>query len=317
MRLCAMAVCGMESGSFFPQWMLSRALPDQRFAEDYEAMAPGGRAWLKKNIAVAHARHGGVRFGPRYEAVEYDLGFSAMEQTERRIWAAVFIGPAVLSPARVLAAVLAALLSGMEQVIVARISPGVDDCPAWPLGVLAGLELCGQELAVDAAPDQATRLIQAMAEAGGPGAVLDLGAEVAMPDTENAWAPGHVVRWTVRPAPPRLAVWADKDTEWDFETLARTHPEARFTVSGPGAFGAPLGSVESGEDIESLIAKGYDAVFAPRALVKQALGAAPLVLGPGFEGCWFWPGLDSGFFRRGNVAFHEQQGPSRLMGDIS
>jgi hypothetical protein len=209
----------------------------------------------------------------------------------------LFLGPGFASPARCLAALLPALLAGVPHVAVARVA---EDASPWPAPVLAGLELAGQELAFALSPGQAQELAAELEGCCAPGALLGLGWGAG----QGADGP-ELLRWS---APEwRVGAWAPAG-DWDWPGLAMAQAGCACEVwLPPKADAAPAEAAglpvrRGGWD--DFLAAGHAARLVPPELARDALDAgARLVLTPGLEGCWAWPGLTPHRFTHTGLAW--------------
>jgi hypothetical protein len=188
----------------------------------------------------------------------------------------------VASPVQVAAAALPFMFSGVRQVAAVRVGPGGEG----PDDILAALELCGVEQVFALGVGDASEcLAGALEDADCACLLLGCGKlGLQRPESVRAFV------WE-KPEAGRFAVLSDPDGCFDYEVMAWAHPHARFTVFGDEQADLPDNfSCEEG-GFEAMIATRPEAVFACTALPEDSLLQLPLVLGPGQEGCFFWPDL--------------------------
>ncbi len=269
----------------WPALLGGRRLDDGVFAQAYASISPTRRALLKSCIASLYAMRPGTAVRDRQSVDGYGPAGSVLFRQAPLAWTLVVTDGAFASPARLLAACLPALCARIPHVAVLRAGAG----SPWPLPLALALELAGVEDVFDAPGLDATgsereALCADLRNRLGPGLVVDLGAKPFL-------SPGDAAQDVFRPGAGRgLGAYAPEGTHWDFETLAFAHPDRPIEVYGPGYDGRP-GCAAMPGGFEDMLAKGYEAVYAPAPLAAKALRRVPLVLTPGREAFWFWPGL--------------------------
>ena len=282
----------------FPDWINPFIPDDGLFAQAYQGIKDNERAWLKTSIARLHDW-----CVPRKDVAGEDLrrweaGFETRKRFEPVDFAVVLFDDSLLSPARLLAALMPALAGGVRQVLAARVGEG----GPWRKAVLTGLELAGQEFVVDLDESRARCLLNDLRETDRPGAVAVLGPKAAVVWTGEQHSASRMAFW--RPRFSRMAsVWMDDSSTFDLDVLAFMHPDILFSVHGAEvALPTPnFSRVEGGFD-DFLAAVG-DVAYLPSERMEHALGKAKLVLGPGHEGCWIWPDLHPNLFQFHSTAW--------------
>lgn len=283
----------------FPDWISEFVPDDDLFAMAYEDIPDQKRAWLKTNIARLLDC-----YGPRQDVGvnttrHFRSGFDLQTNHTAVDFAVVLFDGSLLSPARLLAALVPALASGVEHVLAARV--GANGGP-WRKAVLTGLELAGQELVVDLTDAQARRLFTQLRDSGLPGAVSVLGPKAAVIKTSELQSASRMGFW--RPRFTRAAtVWMDDESSFDLEVLAFTHPDMVFSVFGAKTELPADNFSYEGEDLADFMEAIIDVAYAPPEHMNQALRKAKLVLGPGQEGCWIWPDLYPEHFQHHRIAW--------------
>jgi len=269
---------------FWPESLEQGRLGDAAFAAAYARVADRERAWIKTGLAGLYAACGGPLPALRRQELlcGHDLRLGL---TDRPLdFVLVVCGASFTSPARLAGAVMPALCAGVPEVAAVRLG-GV-----WPKPLVTTLELCGVE-SVFRLGVRAFSGLGAELAARGRGAVVLLDG-VATP----AWPSGGPILVPARLDGP-IGVFPGPDAAFDWEALAFAHPDATIRVHAPSApEGAPFVAADGG--LAEAADSGYAAVFAGEADLDAALGAAPLVLGPGRETFWLWPGITPETFRQ-------------------
>lgn len=254
----------------------ARLIPDQLFADAYAATEPSTRGLIKSAIARLLSLHSvGVHSGisgaiaAERRTRSWEQGFISSESTRPADWALICLDNNFASPARLLAALVPALLSGVPRLAVVHM--GVSP---WPAPLLAALELAGQELACSADSAELCAWIEAL-HAQGPGRCLFLGSEFGD-------APATALRLDIpvffRRAAPRIGVSGAQGAAARLANLA--HPDAELL---------PL---------EECGAKSLDAIICDSAEVSNLQDRARQVFSTEHAFCWLYPELDGWFSQR-------------------
>lgn len=258
----------------FPDWLQDYQIEDEMFGEAYEATLPAQRAWLKKTIAQVYGVNSPEAPRKTWNVNTWRGGFETEVATAPLEWTVLLLDAKSVSPVRVLAALVPALVAGVGNIMAVFCGDG-----DISQSVLAGFELAGQEDVVRLPQGKVEELISSIVHCGVDGAVLDLRGE---PD----FVPhGPGVRYWRVPEISSISVCKEEDSP-DMDILAFVHPDVEF--------------VEVDED--SLDEFGSGAVVVPAELVGDALLNYNIVLAHGQEGCWIWNGFTSSFFKRECVA---------------
>ncbi|NDY55895.1 hypothetical protein G3N56_03950 [Desulfovibrio sulfodismutans] len=281
-----------ESLPDWPDWLHDQAIGDEAFAAAHDALSAPERARIKQTLARMFAAHDPGGALVRSVTVGFEPDGLALTRLCPRPYAVVAIGPDLVSPSRLLAACLPALLARTPLVAVVR----VETETPWPTALLAALELCGVESAFSLSAKNAARLFSELHAAHPRGLVVDFGPAARM-----------------SPRPPflsvapsgRLGVWRTSARSFDLEALAFAQAGSQVTVWGR-AGGLPEGMQTGEGDFADFLAQGYEAAFVPRGKMEAALCAAPgpdLVLGPGMECFWAFPQAPVAAFVSGRTAY--------------
>lgn len=260
-----------------PASLDARLVADAVFSRAYDALVPEERAVIKTAIARMAAVCGAEDVVAGQCAVSMRQGFRLHRSFRPASWAVVLWDGAYAGPGRVLAALLPAILAGVSPVVACRVR---GDASPFPEALLAALELAGQELVADAGPEEAVAFVEACCKADPRGRLVLLGRDPAFGDICRFAAEyGTPALWYA--APVRIGIAAAS-----FATPL-SHDHLRFAQ--PDAEVIPFeGDVSQGN---------CTAVFCAEEAVPAYCDAVPLVLSPGNEAYWAWPGLGRGFFR--------------------
>ncbi len=299
----------MNSAPFFPEFVYQHGLDDTHFYQAYESVSAGRRAWLKQCIAWLHAWHGEDRAPLRERQVTLAQGLCGVERSKPLTFAVILADADFTSPVRCLAALLPALLAGVENVLVLRVRRGRSPQP-WPDALLTALELAGQELVSELSLPQIRNLLEWLGDSGHPGAVVSLSRD----PLSGKGCPICLLaesRSSVRFWQPdwngELGIWAGDSCPWDLDTLGWAHGDTQLHLWGAkGPVPGERFERRSGS-FDDFLAHGYRAAFVPRDRRPAVLESVPLIMGPGLEGCWLWPGLTPGFFRSLTAAWEGRQ----------
>lgn len=293
------------SEGFFPQWVADLAVPDAVFARAYDGLDAVRRAWIKKTVAQVHALVGPMADPLQERHTGHRQGFGSRSLTRPLDCAVLFLDDTCVSAPQAVAAAVPMLLSGVPNPCAVRVqggAPQADD-------VLAALELAGLETVFHLDEACARRFMTLLVE-GGSTVALFQGQGQALDSLRTAagYAAPPLRLW--RPfAVERVGVLAGAGRQWDWATLGWAHGCAAVDVYGARTAipGLPPGARRRPGGLRALLDGGYPVVYVPGEHLDAALGAAPLVLGPGQEGCWVWPGLDARLFQRQSLAMTDGQ----------
>ena len=290
----------MEHAPFaLPHWTSQLVPDDALFAQAYQDLSDRERAWIKTGIARLYDW-----YGPRKDVGGEDLRrWSGGLETHTRFdavdFAVVLFDDTLLSPARLLAALVPAIATGVRQVVAVRV--GEDSAP-WRKAILTGLELAGQESVIGVDQNQARRLLAELRETDRPGAVAVLGPKAMETCVSEQYAATRMAFW--RPRFSRMAtVWMEEGDPLDLDALAFIHPDIAFSVYGAETElpGPNFTRAEGGFD--DFLHASSDVAYLPRERMAAAAGMVKLALGPGLEGTWVWPDLHSLHFQFRSAAW--------------
>lgn len=246
-------------------------VPDARFARAYARTGDEGRALVKSCIAALFEGLGA--HGPAATSATslHHSGLVRTEERHPRPWYALVIGPDARSPSMLAAALLPAVAARLPLVMAVRLG-----ARGWPDPLLATLELCGVEQAYAPPLKEFKSCLKFLADTHGFGGVACMG----QPDFAarvRALVPGGCA-WVELTPPGSVGLLASPDIPWDLDALSFSLGEA---------------AIDAHLDEASLAAAGHWAVYAPAG---RAPAGASLVVEPGRETVWDWPGLPGELF---------------------
>lgn len=283
----------------FPAWTEKRVVPDAIFGAAYDALPAERRAWIKKTIAQVHSLAGPMRDPAERHIRAHRQGFFSRRDNVPLQYAVLFLDDTCTSAAMAVAAAVPMLLSGAALPCAVRLG---EDGPV-PDEVLAGLELAGLETVFHLDEAAARRFMEFLV--GGPGATVlfhGQGPALVQLHTAAGYAAPPLRLW--KPfVVDRVGVWAGAGADWDYSLLSWVHPCASIEIYGARTAipGLPPGCVRARGGFEAMCDAGYGALYVPGARLDEAAACARMVLGPGQEGCWVWPGLGTDFFRSAHL----------------
>lgn len=291
--------------SFYPTWTRERLVHDEVFARAYSACPGERRAWIKKTIAQVHALAAPMADSESRVLTSHRQGFDSVRASVCLSAAVLFLDDTCTAASMAAAAAVPMLMSGVPHVCAVRVGeskPTADD-------VLAGLELAGLETVFHLDEAAARTFMEALVEQGDVAVLFHgQGEALAMLRTAAGYAAPPLRIWSPF-AVDRVGVWADAPDDWDWEQLVCVHPCADIAVYGPlGGVELPGGCRAAGEDFDAMLEEDWPALYVPRERTQSAIRRARLVLAPGQEGCWVWPGLGTEFFRQARTALADADG---------
>ncbi len=267
----------------FPDWLDEILVPDESFAAAYDSIDDVRRAELKLAVARLAACFGELPAGSETMTRSMRQGFQLHENRRCADFAVIVWDENIAGPTRLLAALMPAILAGVPRILACR-ARNNSQKRAFPAALLTALELAGQELTADCAPEQIHDLVRHLGNAcrrGLTGRMVVLGhADFAADMSRLALDASIPVRPLAHPV--RIGI--------DGAGLPREYadaPHGMLAFAQPDAEIAPAG--EAGR------ARPHAVLCAPDA-VPAWLSRCPLVLTPGHESCWLWPDLSPDFF---------------------
>ena len=295
----------MTSHFLVPERLLRRMVAEAAFDEAYATVSDDRRAWLKTCIAFLCSRYGESRTTSETHVLRHSSGFTCRTGVAPFGWGVLFLGHGAVSAPSVLAALLPLRLAGIREVVVVRVGEKGGD-GIWPAPLLTGLELVGQEAVLDLTLREARFLLDSLCEGEGRGTALFLGSgrEVESLAGRCASVPG-VFCWRGVP-PEEIGVWNDPSC-FDLDVLAWAHPKARLRVWEEDR----ADRREASQRFEAFLGQGCALLCVPSGKIEAALDRAEVVIGPGGEGCWVWPGLSPDLFRSRRTAWLYDDGGGR------
>jgi len=284
-----------------PDRLAEAFLDDRLFARAYARTPAVVRAWVKTLSAGLYPLMDPHGLTVRSGSALWDNGFSLDTRAVPVDAVVLFLDRTLDSPAQAAAAALPAVLAGAGGAVAVRVGPGGGRADA----VLAALEICGLERVCRLDRAGALELLDHLSGLPGGAATLFLGSGRTLRDLAGSVAgrPGLGL-WRRDPV-NRIGVF-DPERSLDLAALRLMHPSADLEVwpLPDEVPDLPLGARPRNGSLTDFLGQGYPVVCVSRDLVALALERAPLVLGPGAEGCFAWPGLVPGLFLRRGLALH-------------
>ena len=278
--------------SSFPEWIHEQVPEDSLFALAYQDVSPAQRALIKSGIAQLYDWYKPHHTRSRELSEVWQSGFSSKLTIQPVDLSVLLFDHTVLSPARLLAALVPAQALGVREILALRIGKGMP----WRKAVLTGLELAGQELVADVTEVQAKRLLMELKAGGRTCTVTVIGPKASAVQGPELLSASRISFW--RPRFTRhAAIWMDTATTFDLEALAFIHPDLIFSVFGVDVELPADNFSHEGASPDDFWDAVTDVVYVPENLADKALGRAKVVLGPGQEGCWVWPDLHAQRFQ--------------------
>lgn len=268
----------------FPDRLHEFVVDDTLFARAYDAIPDYRRALLKTCIARSYEWYGPSQCDSGRTAQMWRSGLSSVEQVATLDFAVVVFDGTLVSPTRLLAAVVPALASGVRNVLVVRLGGG-----EWHQPLLTGLELAGQELVADMTTEELQLFLDECNAAEARGLVLGVGMERG--NFKALRFPSNRVAFKCLNCDQAVSVWSDSEQLFDLQALAFAQPDLNFSVFGAEGEGLPDSFSFHGNDFSDFLESLREVAYAPASCVDEALNRARIVLGPGQEGCWVWPQL--------------------------
>lgn len=255
-----------------PAWLESFRPDDALYADAYENTPAELRALLKTAIAFAFHRWNADGGESAVETTSPRAGFLRSERARPADWVLAVAAEGFASPARLLSALVPAVVAGVGRIMLVSPVP-------FASAVAAALELSGLEDSFVLNDDCTADLYEDLRAASPDGRIVVFPGSVALTpgqkDLVHRAAADGLALFRDTPAPKILSLYAGDSSPSPEEVRKRLlwlHPDA-VPVDEP--------------------AQDLRAVFAPQGTSLPF--AAPLVAGPGMEACW--PGPSPEFFR--------------------
>ncbi len=278
------------------------AVSDELFAGAYESLDDWQRGWLKKCVAQLYTwYHSPPKDCSAYECV-WKTGFFSLSSCRPRQWAMILVHQEVPSPAQVLAAAFPPLMAGIDELFVVIVNHN----EYVNYGTLTGLELSGIENVFHCSPKETTRFLESLISTQEPGLVVSLGADCFFSGDLRSFIFSSNIRFVHLRPPERVGLWIEETQDWHFEILKFIYPGLLFEVWGQINISPPPDWSLATGDWSQFLAEGYDLLYVPSNCVREALSYAPMVLGPGQESCWLWPGFPVDVCYRCKVALSDK-----------
>ena len=305
-----------------PDCLETARVSDDAMGRAYAATGDRGRAIIKTCIAGLFRAHAD-QAASTVTARRFHDGSSRIQEEFPLPWFALAVGPRVLAPAQVVAAVLPAVARRLPLALAARPTglglPGSGaGGRSWPPALLAALELCGVENVFSPSAKDFFQALRELAEAHGPGALACLGSRPFFERLRRGAEGLCRLAWLEPPA--AIGVIPAPGLSWDRETLAVAHAgvdivelsssrevpatsgvQAAADSIAPGKAtdeteeNALTQNASSSEGVATLAASSLPwAVLAPGQAAPPSF--ARLVLEPGREALWDWPDMPGDLF---------------------
>ncbi len=266
--------------AYFPDWLVRYEIDPGPGA--YDKLAPQLRAALKTQIAMLYKLWEGANDGGRMRHLSDSAAVCLVRPKD---WAMFVFAEGYASPAGLIAAVFPALAAGVERIFICRRG---GSSPLHP-SLSAALELLGQEYVYSLPQEQCASLLQHLAGCGqgGEGCLVCLGQDEGAGELlKQASLCGHQV--CALPVAINIALDAGDNSLANLPLLSWLHPDARI---------APLAEFLNAVYPDALISDNNGLCC---LLPTNKPAPARLVLQPGQECFWLWPGL-------GPEKFNKQQ----------
>ena len=250
-----------------PDWLDACRPDDALYADAYEGTPAELRALLKTAIAFAFHRWPSMDGENSLIRRSGRSGFAHEELRRPAPWVLALIGPGFASPARLLAALIPAVIAGTGRILI------VSEKPFSP-AVCTALELAGLEDSFLLDAEQMPGLYEDLRACSADGRI------VAFPGADGIFTPAQqellhdaaldgLPRYRDLPQ-PRILSLHDEGSETEAR-LRWLHPDAEL-LRTPGP--------------------GISAVFTPRTGASLSPNFPAFLCGPGMEACWSGPAPD-------------------------
>lgn len=273
-----------------PNRLTSYEVQESNFARAYDMHNAQQRAWLKKNISQLYAWYNKHPFDSQSKKLIFHCGLRSTLWEKKYDWALFVVEHAFLSPAQLLAAILPAIMSQVQEIFVVRIKPVCK----WSSSQLLALELAGIENVFDL-PDvgDLLNILKNWSLNGGIFLLESAGENLPL-SLKNSFD-SNFIKWRVQEQ-HKAGLWMDKEYVWDIEQIAWSQPNTLVNVwmDKDLKVQLPKNWIKKSGKWEEFLDQGFEVLYLP--CFEQAQFAfknsASLCLGPGQEGCWLWPDLE-------------------------
>lgn len=276
-----------DGGPLWPQWLEDFRVPDGPRAAAYEGTPAHLRAAIKTALAL-HQAHAGETDSQTCRDERFPRrGFRRTSTDGPAPFALVAFPASLRSPARLAAALMPAILAGVP--LTGAFCLGGEPTPE----VLVTLELAGVE---DAFALPSADFVRLTGELPRCRVVLLHGLdEAALPERDKL--PGRIWREDALPL-----FLLPQDVAVDEELLAFAHgPDcAAQALRGEAARAVLDGGPLPGPCLPAAVLEEDEIA---RLVMEAETGAVELLLAPGCEAFWLYPGLTPDFFRCRRRAF--------------
>ena len=259
-----------------PDWLESFRPDDDLYANAYEGTPAGLRALLKTAIAFAFHRWKADADESHMQTKSLRAGFCRAETSRPADWVLAVVSEDFASPARLLAALVPAIIAGTGRIAV------VSPAPFAP-AVSTALELSGLEDSFVLDDARTADLYEDLRAASSDGRVIVLGGgaqlSAGQKDLLHRASADGVPEFRDHAAPRLLSLYGK--TDGDACGLSADEVKKRLLWLHPDAV-----LLDEPED-------GMQAIFAPEGAALPF--RVPLTAGPGMEACW--QSLSPEFFR--------------------
>lgn len=261
---------------------------DDDFAMAYDAVPASLRACLKTSIAAHHAVYGIAPSMQKTQTERATAGFTVGECQKPVAWTAIVLTETFASGPRLVAALMPALLAGVQNVHIMRVHEQRGQTP-WPHALLAALELAGQEQAICVDLANLAAYVTKLAHEMGTGRVLLLGESHGLAAC-LAHAIAHLPQCTVWAEGHAPSLYIDASCTLDMDRLTWAHPDATI--------------LQAHEQAESKNCHTHTQMSAVYTIPTEGMPSmcAPLTLFAGSESMWLYPELSLHYFMQRSVS---------------
>ncbi|MFO7727187.1 MAG: hypothetical protein R6X11_02555 [Desulfonatronovibrio sp.] len=264
---------------------------DEVMAQSYRDTGDLKRSWMKKFIAYLLSFYGHETRAEYIETSRRKTGFSQTRISFPVPRTVILTNTGLKAWNRLLAAAIPAIAAGTDEIFVLLVKEDKDEICAE---ILTALELAGIENIFFLSPEDALLLSRNISE-DGPLAVIDLCTQSPVEKYFHSH-PLSTRKYIHLPLRnnPRILVWAEHKSIWDYEIIQWAHPDAGFTLAGPVPGSAPQKFTVTDVPAPELFKKSFDLFLGPEKMFRS--GTMPRGFSRGMEPFWLWPEIDNNFF---------------------